>query len=68
MFDLKKIKKYSNLEINIYKNNTIVIEKLEGGEIYHNLKNDIPYMFNKLKFERKQRKLENELFNEISHL
>lgn len=63
MFDIEIYKKKNNLDIFVYKNYSLVIEYLDGGMIYYNIKNDLLYTFNRLRFERKQKSFFEETFN-----
>lgn len=68
MFNIEIYKYKHNLEIFIYKKYSLVIEYLDGGMIYYNVKNDIPFTFNRLRFERKQKSLERGIMNEIDDI
>lgn len=67
-FNLELYKKKNNLEITIFRDYCLVVEYLDDGLIYYSIKNEYPYMFNRMKFERKQRRLLMEVMNEINDL
>lgn len=65
MFDIKKIKKFNNIEYKVFKYYTTVIEKLDGGFVYYTIENDRPFVFNHHKFEREQDRQLKELLEEL---
>ena len=69
MFDLKIYEKKNNISISVYENITMISEYLDGdGEIVFTIKNDIPFQFNRLKFERIRRRMDYDFNSEINRL